>query len=201
MSRLLLVRHGITEKYGHDRFWGSTDNPLSDAGIRQAEKLRERLAGENISAVYTSTLSRAGMTAEIATKRHGKGITALDELCECDFGAVEGMTFDQIAQKYPELARVLRDDETRACFPDGESFINMERRIRQFLGMLDKHSEEDTVLIVGHGSPLRIMICHLLGIDVKHWRQFRLDLASLSIVYQYRHGGILTLLNDVSHLE
>jgi len=44
-------------------------------------------------------------------------------------------------------------------------------------------------------------VCHLLGIDLSHWRQIRLDNASLSIVETYPQRAILSLLNDVSHLD
>ena len=51
MARLLLVRHGQTKLHRADRFWGSTDVALSDTGIKQSEKLHDRLAKEKISAV------------------------------------------------------------------------------------------------------------------------------------------------------
>ena len=56
MAKLLLVRHGRTRLYQSDRFWGSTDIPLSDLGIKQAELLRDRLASEKITAVYSLSL-------------------------------------------------------------------------------------------------------------------------------------------------
>jgi alpha-ribazole phosphatase len=55
--------------------------------------------------------------------------------------------------------------------------------------------------VVAHGGPLRLMICSLMGIGIKHWLHIRIDLASLSIMETYPEGTILTLLNDTSHLK
>ncbi len=64
MSRFILVRHGDTKLNSRERFWGHSDVELSAAGVAQAEKLRDRLATEKISAIYSSELQRALLTAE-----------------------------------------------------------------------------------------------------------------------------------------
>ena len=201
MSRLLLVRHGRTKLHEHDRFWGSTDVPLSDAGIRQAERLRDRLSQEKIKSVYASKLGRARVTAEIIVAGRSVDIAIREELSECNFGYAEGLTFSEISTQYPQLARELSSLDTVACFPGGESFDELNTRVKIFTDKLGRHKPKDTVLVVAHGGPLQLLICHLLGIDVRHWRQWRLDMASLSIVETYPRGAILNLLNDVSHLR
>lgn len=200
MSKLLLVRHGQTKLHKADRFWGSTDVTLSDIGIKQAEQLRERLAREKITAVYTSTLSRARSTAETIASRHKTKITACEELRECNFGYIEGLTFGEIQRLHPELAEELLNWKTVA-FPGGESLEDLDKRVVSFLDRLNKHKEKETVLVVAHGGPLRLIICHLLGLGPEHWLQLRVELASLSIVETYPQGAILTLLNDTAHLK
>ena len=108
MPKLLLIRHGTTKLHANDRFWGKTDVPLSDIGIEQAKQLQSRLASEKIIAFFSSTLSRARATAEIIAAGHKAEIIACDELCECNFGFVEGLTFKEIERLYPALAE-------RAC--------------------------------------------------------------------------------------
>lgn len=200
MARLLLIRHGKTKLHQADRFWGSTDIPLSNTGIRQAEQLRDRLATEKIHAVYSSTLSRARATAEIIASRHHLKITACEELNECNFGYIEGLTFPEIQRLHPALAEELLNRKMVA-FPGGESLEDLDKRVRSFLDRLNEHKEKDTILIVAHGGPLRLIICNLLGLELKHWQQIRIDLASLSIVETYSRGAILNLLNDTSHLK
>jgi alpha-ribazole phosphatase len=200
LSKLYLVRHGRTKLHKDDRFWGKTDVDLSDIGIRQAEQLRDRLAKEKLQAVYASKLSRAQATAEIMVADRKLAITTREELDECNFGYVEGLTFEEISLKYPELSRELSVPGMDTRFPGGESFEELDRRVLAFIDKLKRNNPRDNILIVSHGGPIRLMICHLMGIDIKHWRQLRVDPASLSIVETYPEGGILDLLNDVSHL-
>jgi alpha-ribazole phosphatase len=201
LSKLLLVRHGRTKLHKDDRFWGKTDVALGDIGIRQAEQLHDRLAKEKIHTVYASALSRARTTAEIIISNRRLTIATREELDECNFGYVEGLTFEEITDKYPDLASELNRPDYCLRFPGGESFEELDHRVIAFLEKLDRHKTKENILIVAHGGTLRLLICHLLGIDVKHWHQFRLDLASVSIVETYSEGAILNLMNDVSHLK
>ena len=59
MARLILVRHGETEWNRAGRYQGRTDIGLSAIGLWQAERLRNRLTGQKIDAVYSSDLKRA----------------------------------------------------------------------------------------------------------------------------------------------
>ena len=201
MSRLFLVRHGNTKLNNAKRFWGNTDVPLSDEGIRQAEKLRDRLATDKINTIYASSLSRARSTAEIIASRHKISITSCTELDEINFGWIEGLTFDEIKQHYPEFAEILSDWNTRPKFPGGESLDELNNRVQKFLKRMHKHKPEETILVVAHAGTLRLMICNLLALDLEHWRQMQIDLASLSIVETYPPGARLSLLNDISHLK
>lgn len=200
MAKLLLIRHGKTRLHKEDRFWGSTNIELSEEGTRQAKALRDRLSKEKISGVYASTLVRAQKTAEIIAAPHHKEVKACPELCECNFGYIEGLTYPEIKKLYPALAEEL-NARTAVVFPGGESLAQMNERVISFLKKLEKHKPQDTVAIVAHGGPLRLIICNLLGLEIKHWQQLRIDLASLSILDTYPGLAILNLLNDTSHLE
>ena len=201
MSELLLVRHGETKLNSAQRYWGHTDVELSDTGIRQAEQLRDRLAEQKIDVIYTSDLSRALATARIIASSHQADIITCTELHEINFGKVEGLTFKEISQLYPELAQSWYRRSIELKFPGGESIADIDKRVSKFPDRLKKHAPEETVLIVAHSAPLRLLTCHLLGIELQHWLQFRLDLASLSILDTYPEVTILRLFNDTSHLK
>jgi alpha-ribazole phosphatase len=200
LSKILLVRHGTTKLHTGNRFWGKTDIPLSNTGIKQAGQLRNRLAPEKIDAIYSSTLSRARSTAEIIASGHKADVVACEELCECNFGYIEGLNYEEIVRFHPALAGAL-NDRTAVAFPGGESLEQLNGRVQSFLRKLEKHKPEETILIVAHGGPLRLMVCNLLGLGLDHWLQIRIDLASLSIVETYPRTAVLDLLNDVSHLN
>ncbi len=201
MTRLLLVRHGITESNSTRRFAGYSDVELSPDGYRQVEKLRHRLANEKIDAVYSSDLKRALVTAEVISPEHKTDIIACPELREMNYGQAEGLTFEEIKSRYPELAELITNFDLRLEFPDGEGFHGFIERVVRFLDRLEKHEPSETILVVSHSGALRTLVCHLLGIDQNHWRQIRLDNASLSIVDTYPQGAIISLLNDASHLR
>ncbi len=201
MPRLLLVRHGVTEYNSTRRFAGHNDIEMSIEGYRQVEKLRDRLANEKINAVYCSDLKRARATAEVISTGREVEIVRCPELREINYGDAEGLTFKEISQRYPELAQAITDFSLEKIrFPGGESFEEFITRTIKFTDRLNNYLPEQTILIVSHSGPLRVLLCDLLGLDQSHWRQFRLDLASLSVVETYPRGAILSLLNDVSHL-
>lgn len=201
MSRLLLVRHGETELNSSERYWGRTDVTLSAAGLRQAERLRDRLATEKLNAVYSSDLRRASLTADTIASRHKLEVITCPELREIDFGQLEGLTFDQIGRLYPEVTRLWMERSPELKYPDGESIYQLNNRVSDFMRRLEKHANEETILIVAHSGVLRTLACQLLGIEPQHRWQIRLDLASLTVIETYPQGAILTLLNDVSHLR
>ena len=200
MSRLLLVRHGDTELNSRERYWGLSDIELSEAGLRQAERLRDRLATEKISAVYSSQLQRALLTAEVIVSSHQLGVTVCNELRETNFGRVEGLTFAEISRLYPELTEQWVNWSLQLRFPGGDSVSEVSQRVSEFMRRLEGHAPEEMVLVVAHAGTLRMLVCQLLELELKRWRQIRIDLASLSIVETYPQGAVLTLLNDVSHL-
>lgn len=201
MSRLLLVRHGITEFNSARRFAGYSDVELAAEGLRQVEKLHDRLAKEKIDAVYCSDLKRAVVTAEIISSGHDVETVICPELREINYGVCEGLTFEEIGRSYPELWEAITNFSLELNFPGGESFKGFIARTSKFLDRLNKHTEEQIILVVSHGGPLRTLVCELLGIDQSHWRQLRCDNASLTIVETYPQRVILSLFNDTSHLK
>jgi len=174
---------------------------MNAAGYEQVEKLRDRLASEKIDAVYSSDLKRAVATAEVICSGYQVDIVACPELREMNYGDAEGLTFQEINSRYPEMAKSIINFNLQLEFPGGESFEGFIERTIKFLDRLKKHEPSETILVVAHSGPLRVLVCALLGIDQNHWGQFRLDNASLSIVDTYPRGAIISLLNDTSHLR
>jgi alpha-ribazole phosphatase len=201
MSKLLLVRHGETALNSSQRFWGKTDVELGLAGIRQAELLRDRLADEKIDFAYSSELKRTVVTAQTLLTNHGLEVERCAYLNEISFGDVEGLDFKEINLKYPELTRMWTEKNPGLKYPGGESLPQMDSRVKEFRNLLSRHPDNETILIVAHSGVLRVLICQLLGLDLNHFWNFRIDLASLSIVETYPETTILNLLNDISHLS
>lgn len=198
--RLLLVRHGETAAGSGVRYWGSTDVELSAEGLAQAGKLKQRLEHETIRAVYASNLKRAKLMADIITSGRSLNTIRCAELNEVNFGRMEGLTLEEIGRKYPELYKPWVNWDSDFEFPGGESIRDFHERVSRFADRLEAHDAQETVLVVAHAGSLRMLICYLLDLPLPHWRQIRLDLASLSIIEVLSQGAVLTRLNDVSHL-
>jgi alpha-ribazole phosphatase len=199
VSRLLLVRHAET-KQGHRRYWGHSQIGLGEEGIVQAKMLRDHLAGEKIAAIYSSDLKRARRTAEILASVHATEVVLCPELRELDFGQIEGMTFEEVDRRCPEALSLWRGGDVNAAAPAGENLRQLASRVRWILERLQRHSPEETILIVAHSGPLRVLLCTWLGIDLERWWQIRLDPASVSLVETYPEGAVLCFLNNTSHL-
>lgn len=196
-----MVRHGETELTRARRFCGHSDVQLNDAGIRQVERLRDRLETKKIDAIYSSDLQRTLLTAEIIASRHQLAIITCAELREMNYGSLECLTFEEICRSHPDVADCCVNWSPELKFPGGESFDDFKVRVRKSLSILEKHAPEETILIVSHGGPLRLLFCYLLEMEPWHWRQFQLDVASLSIIERYPDIAIMRLLNDTSHLS
>ncbi|MFE5320068.1 histidine phosphatase family protein [Paenibacillus sp. NPDC056579] len=96
MTRIALVRHGVTSWNKEKRTQGHSHNPLDDEGIQQAHKVAERLSEEKWDVIIASDLLRAKQTAEIISDKLGIPIEALDErLRELGRGKAEGTTEDE----------------------------------------------------------------------------------------------------------
>lgn len=200
MTRLLLVRHGEIKPNSPARYWGSTDIALSEAGLRQAEQLRDCLAEEPIDCIYSSDLKRALDTAEAIASVHCQETVACPELREIHFGRIEGLTFDQVSQSYPEIVRLWMERSSELRYPDGESIDELEERVTHFRKRLESHGREETALVVAHSGVLRTLACQILDMDAGQRWQMHLDLASLSIIETRPEGTVMTRLNDTAHL-
>lgn len=200
MTRLLLVRHAAAaSEVG--RYWGSTDHPLSEAGREQARRLASRLAGVPLVATYASDLRRAAETAALALGGRDLPIDLRPELRELDFGLCEGLTYTEAVNCYPETRGFWSADDLELVLPSGESLGALVARVDQFLRALRELGREDSVLVVAHAGPLRVLLCRCLGFDPRRNWQFRLDHASLSDLDLQPECAILELLNDTCHLR
>jgi alpha-ribazole phosphatase len=122
------------------------------------------------------------------------------ELNEVNFGHIEGITFEEACGLYPDVTDLWRCGSVKLCFPGGESFQDFAQRVNTFLDRLKTHREEETVMLVGHGGPYKVLVCSLLGLPIEHYWQFRFEMASVSIIDIYPTGAMLGKLSDMSHL-
>jgi probable phosphoglycerate mutase len=199
----ILLRHGDTDLSPEHRFSGLRDLPLSATGTRQAQAAACRLAaaGTPIDAVVSSPLRRAVATAAIAAGALGLTAAVDDDLRETDFGDWEGRTLAEIQHEWPEAAAAWRRDPEQAP-PGGESFTDTAQRVNRACDRLLREHDGKTVLVVGHITPMKILLCRALGVPLGVL--YRLYLGSACINEIRWHGGEFATVhrvNDTSHLS
>lgn len=179
MTEVILIRHAESE--GAGRYLGRrSDPPLSARGRAQAEALVRRLTGEPLAAIYSSPLRRALETARAVAAPHRLPVETVADLAEMDFGLWDGLSYREIEAREPEqLARWLANPLAVAP-PEGESLAEMGQRvINAFEAIVTRHPGE-TMTIVTHGGPARVILCQGLGLPLAaHWRLHQ-DLAAVS---------------------
>lgn len=201
MVRLLLVRHGETDWNSEGRYQGNTDVPLSVAGLRQAEAAARRLAGERPCAVYSSDLARARETAAAVAAACRIEVRLEPGLREMRFGAWEGLTHVEIAERYPREWAAWIADPRRVAPPGGETADELAERVAAAMRRIRCECAGATAVVVAHGGSLQTLLCLALGVDpAKRW-QFRLRHAAVTEVHLYDEGAILATLNDCRHLD
>jgi alpha-ribazole phosphatase len=187
-TRLYLVRHGEVVRDKPNTYNGHRDVELTPTGIEQLERVADRLASARIRAVYSSTLRRSRRGAEQIAKRHGLSVVSYPELREKHFGVWEGLTYGEVAERFPEAwARWLADPPSVRP-TGGETYDEMRDRVLKALaGILASHPEE-AVALVAHGGVNRAILCHALGLDLKYVFRIEQDYGALNIIDFYPDG-------------
>lgn len=200
-ARLLLLRHGQTGLSVQRRYSGRGNPELTEVGRRQAQAAARYLAARGgIAAVISSPLQRAYDTATAAAEALGLDVTVDDDLIETDFGAWEGLTFLEAAERDPELhARWLRDTSTEP--PGGESFDAALERVLRAHDRITADYPGATVLVVSHVTPIKMLLRMALDAGPGILYRLHLDLASLSIAEFYSDGASsVRLVNQTGYL-
>jgi ribonuclease H / adenosylcobalamin/alpha-ribazole phosphatase len=198
----VLLRHGQTTLSIERRFAGRGDIPLTELGRKQAAAAASRLAERGgVDLIVTSPLGRARRTAEAVAERLGAPIGVDDDLAETDFGSWEGMSFGEVAQRWPDdMASWLADAD--AAPPGGESFASVAVRVDAALDRLLAAHQGRTVVVVSHVTPIKTIVCRALLAPPAALFRMHLDVASLSEADWFSDGpALLRSLNDTAHLR
>ena len=200
---ILLVRHGGTLFSAADRFAGSSNVDLSDDGREQARKLGVRLAGVKIDAAYCSPMQRAMDTAKLAMGDRSIVAQQRDGLREVGHGHWEGLVHRDVEREFPEEYARWDADPFTAAPPGGETGLQVFHRALPALRQIAVEQPGKTVLVVSHKATNRILLCSLLGIDMRSYRDaIQQDLACLNVLeFTAPWRARVSLLNDISHYQ
>lgn len=181
---LWLVRHGETEWSLSGAHTSRTDIPLTDAGRKRAEKLKEYLKGTTFAAVFESPMQRARETCAIA----GFGDRAVVEngLMEWDYGVYEGKTTKEIQAEIPGWS-VWKDE-----IAGGDTVEHVGERADGVIARaLAAAPDGGKVALFAHAHILRILAARWIGLAAKDGALLALGTGSVSVLGWERETRVI----------
>jgi probable phosphomutase (TIGR03848 family) len=180
VTTFYLVRHGVTAHTGHKLTGWLPDVHLNEPGRAQAEDVAEMLAGVRFAAVYSSPIERAMETAVPIARRQGLRVQRRRALGEVEFGRWTNRTFKALrntklwarVQRFPSGVR----------FPEGESFIEVQRRAIEDLEALIEIHPKQAVCCVSHADVIKLIAAHYLGVHVDLFQRMEIGPASTTVI-------------------
>ena len=158
VNNLFLVRHGETCYNVENRIGG--DAPLTEKGQAQAMALADYFRDKPVPYIFTSTKLRSTQFATPLVADHPDSvIMALSEMDEINAGLCDGMTYEEIRQRYPEEFAARSRDKYNYVYPEGEGYATMQERVnRGFRKALFLSGAAPGTLIIGHQAVNRVIL-------------------------------------------
>lgn len=208
ITRVYLLRHGITAWNADRRFQGQLDIPLNEEGLKQAQAVARWLSEQEprFSAIYSSDLSRAAQTAETVGCALGLDPIYSEDLREIHCGEWQGLSVAEVERNYPGQLNVWDANVEAFTLPGGESIPQVQSRLFTcFKQTVGRHAGE-AIILVSHGAALAALQAAIAGWTLAEtWadRRARLGNTGVSVVdADHTTGrGNLVLVNSVAHLE
>jgi alpha-ribazole phosphatase len=162
-TRIHLIRHGQVVGHDQKRYNGQIDVALTDLGVEQYHRLKERLANTPISACYTSDLTRCVTGAHIICKQFGIEPVRRSELRELNIGIWEGLTWQEIQSNWPEEWQARLADLVHFRVAQGENLLEVEARVMPVIAEIVERHKGQELLVVGHGGVNRVVLLNAIG--------------------------------------
>lgn len=199
-TTLILLRHGVTDNTVARLFCGSggSDPGLNDDGREQAARAGSWLRRRGgIDVVVSSPLRRTRETAAIAAESLGLPVTLDEGLAEAAFGAWDGLTFDEVRERYPDdLETWLASAE--AAPTGGESYASVHRRAQAVKARLMLAHPGGTVLAVSHVTPIKMLARDSLDAPMHVIHRLQLAPASFTTISWWADG--MSALQQLSYV-
>jgi broad specificity phosphatase PhoE len=201
MTKVYLVRHGQTAWNLEEVFRGRMDIPLDDTGKQEVHLAGEALKDQTIHAIYSSPLSRSMETAENIAKFQNIPVTPLEAIIDISYGDWEGVSLDDVRKKYPDLYTLWLREPHKVTFPNGESLEQVRTRAMAAINQLIEKHQNETIALVAHRVPNKVICCSMLGIENKNFWRIQQDTASTNLFTHKDDQWIISFLNDTSYLK
>ena len=200
MVKLILVRHALTVDNQKSRLSGHIDSSISEEGKEQIDKITNYLKDFDIDKIYTTTSSRTKDTVKKLSELKFIDIIEKESLKEISFGDFEGLTFDEIKDKYPKEFQDMIEKGYEYKYPNGESLIDSYNRVCIELDNIISNNDNRTILICSHGGTIRNIITYLISNSYKYHWNFKIDNGSVTILEVQDGFTVITAMNNTSFI-
>ena len=193
-TTIVLVRHGVTDNTERKLFCGSggADPGLNDTGREQAKRAAAWLGGlEPVDAIVSSPLRRTQETASVIAESLGHGdVELVGGFAEVAFGDWDGYSFSEILERWPDDMQRWLGSPAEAP-PQGESIEAVRKRVLAARDKLIADRPGETVVVVSHVTPIKLMVADALGSPVESIFKMELAPASVTTVQWWADGASL----------
>lgn len=187
-TTIVLARHGRTEWHHGNRYTGSTDLPIDDVGVRQAQQVKEWALGYAPDALWCSPMLRARQTIAPIAEALRLEPTLDARLREVDFGTAEGKMLGELP---PAVAKAFELDPVRDHFPGGENPVDAADRVREVFDEIGRRHPGQKVLAVAHNTLIRLLVCRVLGLRLNDYRRLLPALGPAALVrFRWQDGTV-----------
>lgn len=176
---LYVTRHGETDYNLQGRYTGCTDIPLNETGISQAKRLGSMLSDIKFDAVVCSPMLRTRQTASIICESLGMNYIIYRQFFERNVGVYEGLTKEEIRQRYPDLWARRCTSQPDDAPPGGETIRQACARIDAGIEQLKQDFPDKTVLLICHGFTSRAVNRHCKNLTFEEMSSFSLNSCEL----------------------
>ena len=194
-TRLYLARHGETTTSSEFRYVGHMDVDITENGVEQMINLRDRLMNEDLNALFCSDLLRSTKGAQIIGSIHDIEPIAHAEFREINLGIWEGLTREEIVEKYPDEYNNRLQDLAYTGIQDGESFKDLQVRVIKKLTLVLDEWKGKNIVLLAHGGVNRVILFDALNLDLQLLPRIDQDYGCLNIIDYYEDGPVVKLVN------
>lgn len=194
-TRLFVIRHGETTLSSEFRYVGHMDVDINENGIAQMNKLKERFHKEEINALFCSDLIRTIKGAEIIAAYHNIEPLACPDFREINLGVWEGLTRDEIIERYPQEYHQRLQDLAHYRIKGGESFKDLQLRVMKKLSTILNELKNKNILLVAHGGVNRVILFDALNLDLQQLTRIDQAYGCVNIIDYYEDGPVVKLVN------
>ncbi len=202
---IYFIRHGETLWNTLKIFQGSSDSPLTELGILQAEKLSKKLKNIEFTDFYSSPMGRTTQTTKIIMGDRKQKIKFIEEFKEISMGDIEGVPRSEFEEKYPkefyDFFNNPVDYDPKVYH--GENYYEVIERVKKGLDKLLSYlNDNDRIVVVTHGVTLKALFHIITKEKMDELGAAKVPQNTSVSIVKYENGKFnIEVFSDTSHLD